>query len=56
MQTRFILLLLNAFSIAMMTRLVGKAGHEILESNSALLWLVLAWGQKLQFAVHLSVL
>ena len=32
---------------------MAKAGQETLESISALLRLVLAWGQKRQLAVHL---
>ena len=56
MQVRFIFLLLYAFSIAVMAVLVGNVGHVILERSSVLLWLVLAWGQKVQFAVHLPVL
>lgn len=56
MQTRFILSSLTAFSIPLRTRLVGKTGHEILESMSVLLWLSLACGQKPQFAEHLPFL
>lgn len=56
MQVRFIFLLLYAFSISVMAVLVGNVGHVILERSSVLLWLVLAWGQKVQFAVHLPVL
>jgi hypothetical protein len=56
MQARFIFLLLYAFSIAVMAVLVGNVGHVILERSWVLLWLVLAWGQKVQFAVHLPVL
>lgn len=56
MQVRFIFLLLYEFAIALITCVVGYVGHVILERSWVLLWLVLAWGQKVQFAVHLPVL
>lgn len=56
MQTRLIFPSLTAVSIPLRTLIVGNTGHVILESNSALLRLFLAWGQKPQFAVHLPVL
>src|SRR3989304_10122745 len=56
MQTPLILPSFAASPNALMKAVAGKLGHETLESNSVLLWLPLAWGQKLQFAVHLPTL
>ena len=56
MQTR---LIFPAFALAASVAItfgVGKVGHDTLERSSALLLLVLAWGQKLQLAEHLPVL
>ena len=55
MQTRLILLC-SKFLILSRTLLVENAGHVTLESSSALLRLLFAWGQKPQFAVHLPAL
>ena len=52
MHTRCIRWLAGAVPIFWRTWLVAKVGQETLESSSALLRLVLAWGQKRQLAVH----